>query len=93
MYHTRDVHWLIGAEAQPYIFISGLAAYTTVEGISMIANAFRKALREADEARGREEGRVESADEFMDSIDRLDMPKESKDALRALHDRIVKNGR
>ena len=67
----------------------------------MIANAFRKALREADEARGRaegreegrEEGRVESADEFMDSIDRLDMPKESRDALRALRDRIVKNGR
>ena len=87
----------IGVGAQPYIFISGIAAYTTDEGISMIANAFRKALREADEAQGREEGlaegRTESAAEFMDSIDRLDMPQESRDALRALHDRIVRNGR
>ena len=63
----------------------------------MIANAFKKALREADEAKGRkvgrEEGRAELAAEFMDSIDRLDMPRESRDALRALHDRVMRNGR
>ncbi len=60
---TGDGAWdtivAIGRDVQPLWVVSAIAVYTMTEGWTMLAEAFKKKLREYDRQKGLEEGRAD----------------------------------